>query len=436
MKGNRFQPMRHLIIGNSAAGLAAAKAIRKQDRKAKITLFSDEPYPYYSRLLIPYLLRDEIPKRSLFTDTSKLYQDYELQAELGTQVTEVLPAENRIRTSKKKSFAYDRLLICTGSIPVTPPIPGANLSGVLPVRTLEHAEKIRRRMHPGGTVVILGGGLVGMQIAQAAHQKGMKTILVVASDRLLSRNLDATGAGILRQAAEKAGIRIFFRRQPQEISKAQRGKFWVRLDGGEKILGDLVILAKGVIPNVGLHKGSPIAVHEGVLTNEFLETSQKNIYAAGDVAEWDEKIESKIRINPIWPNATDQGFIAGLNMTGTALKYRGGIPMNITRLFGIQIASIGNIAPDSHFQERMHLDLEKGTYRKFFFKEDRMEGALLIGDIADCGILRRLILNQNPVSSISSKLMNHSAAITHVLDGQFRLCPNPPKPARYHPSPL
>jgi NAD(P)H-nitrite reductase large subunit len=261
-----------------------------------------------------------------------------------------------------------------------------------------------------------------MQTAQAAHQKGMKTILVVASDRLLSRNLDATGAGILRQAAEKAEIQIFFRRQPQEISKARRGNFWVHLDGGEKILGDLVILAKGVIPNVELLKGSPIAVHEGVLIDEFLETSQKNIYAAGDVAEWDEKIESKIRINPIWPNATDQGYVAGLNMTGTALKYRGGIPMNVTRLFGIQIASIGNIA-DSHPQEQKHLDLEKGTYRKFFFKNDRMEGALLIGDIADCGILRRLILNQNPVSSITSKLMNHSAAITHVLDGHPAYAP-------------
>ena len=418
--------MRYLIIGNSAAGLAAGKAIRQKDKNASIILFSDEPYPYYSRLLITYLLRGEISKRSLFQGTRKLYHDYGLQAKLETRITEILPAENRILTSKKKSFSYDRLLIAAGSIPVMLQIPGTKLPGVLPVRTLEHAEKIRQKMKPGGTAVILGGGLVGMQTAQALHRGGMKTILVVSSDRLLSRNLDSTGAQLLCHAAEKAGLRILFRRQPQEIAEG-RGKLWVLLDGGEKISGDMVILAKGVTPNVELFKEGPIAIHEGALVNEYLETSRKDIYAAGDVAEWDEKIGSKTRINPVWPNAIEQGFVAGRNMTGNVLKYRPGIPMNVTRLFGIQIASVGNISADPHRQEQTHLDLGKGVYRKIFLQEDRIEGALLIGDIADCGILRRLILNRNSVSPIISKVINHSAAITHVLEGRFRLQPSLPK---------
>jgi NAD(P)H-nitrite reductase large subunit len=415
--------MRYLIIGNSAAGLAAGKAIRQKDKNASIILFSDEPYPYYSRLLITYLLRGEISKRSLFQGTRKLYYDCGLQAELETRITEIWPAENRLLTSKKKSFSYDRLLIATGSIPVTLPIPGTKRPGVLPVRTLEHVEKIRQKMKPGDTAVILGGGLVGMQTAQALHRRGMKTILVVSSDRLLSRNLDSTGAELLRQAAEKAGLRILFRRQPQEIAKGRAGKLWVLLNGGEKISGDMVILAKGVTPNVELFKEGPIAVHKGALVNEYLETSQKNIYAAGDVAEGDETIGSGTRMNPIWPNAIEQGFVAGLNMTGSVLKYRAGIPMNVTQLFGIQIASVGNISADPHRQEQIHLDFGKGIYRKFFLQEDRIEGALLIGDIADCGILRRLILNRNPVSSLVPKLMNHSAAVTQVLGGRLRLQP-------------
>jgi nitrite reductase (NADH) large subunit len=415
--------MRYLIIGNSAAGLAAGKAIRRKDQKATVILFSDEPYPYYSRLLITYLLRGEISKRSLFQGTRKLYHDCGLQAELETRITEILPAENRILTSKKKSFSYDRLLMATGSIPVTLPIPGAQLPGVLPVRTLEHAEKIRQKMRLGNTAVILGGGLVGMQTAQALHQRGMKTILVVSSDRLLSRNLDLTGAQILRRAAEKAGLRILFRRHPQEIAQGRAGKLWVLLDGGESISGDMAILAKGVIPNVGLLKESAIAVHEGALVNEYLETSRKDIYAAGDVAEWDAKIGSKTRMNPIWPNAVEQGFVAGLNMTGNLLKYRAGIPMNVTQLFGIQIASIGNISAAPHLREQIYLDPGKGIYRNFFLEEDRIEGALLIGDIADCGILRRLIQNRNPVSTAVPQLMNHSAAITHVLGGRLGFQP-------------
>jgi nitrite reductase (NADH) large subunit len=413
--------MQYLIIGNSAAGLAAGKAIRQKDKKATIILFSDEPYPYYSRLLITYLLRGEISQRSLFNETGKQYRDHGLQAKLDTPIGEILPSENRILTSKKKRFAYDRLLIATGSIPVTLQIPGAQLPGVFPVRTLEHAEKIRQKMKPGETAVILGGGLVGMQAAQALHRRGMKTILVVSSDRLLSRNLDSTGAQVLRHAAEKAGLRILFRRQPLEIAQGRAGKLWVFLDGREKISGNMVILAKGVTPNVGLLKESAIAVNEGVLINEYLETTRQDIYAAGDVAEWDEKIGSQTRINPIWPNAIEQGFVAGLNMTGNVLKYRAGIPMNVTQLFGIQIASIGNIGPDPHFQEQTHLDLEKGIYRKIFIQEDRIEGALLIGDIADCGILRRLILNQNSVAQILPKIMNHSAAVTQVLGSRLSL---------------
>jgi nitrite reductase (NADH) large subunit len=413
--------MQYLIIGNSAAGLAAGKAIRQKDKKATIILFSDEPYPYYSRLLITYLLRGEISKGSLFLGTRKLYHDYGLQAEPETRIAEIWPTENRILTSKKKRFSYDRLLMATGSIPVTLQIPGAQLPGVLPVRTLKHAEKIRQRVKLGDTAVVSGGGLVGMQTAQALHRKGMKTILVVSSDRLLSRNLDSTGAQLLRRAAEKAGLRILFRRHPLEIAQGRAGKLWVFLDGGEKISANMMIWAKGVTPNVALLKESAIAVNEGVLINEYLETTQKDIYAAGDVAEWDEKIGARTRINPIWPNAIEQGFVAGLNMAGNVLKYRAGIPMNVTQLFGIQIASIGNIGPDPHLQEQTYLDLGKGIYRKFFIQEDRIEGALLIGDIADCGILRRLILNQNSVAHILPKIMNHSAAVTQVLGSRVRL---------------
>lgn len=222
--------MRYLIIGNSAAGLAAGKAIRQQDGKASIILFSDEPYPYYSRLLITYLLRGEISEKSLFQGARKLYHEYGLQVKIETRITEILPAENRVLTFGKKSFSYDRLLIATGSIPVTLKIPGIKLPGVFPVRTLEHAKKIRQRMKPGGKAVILGGGLVGMQTAQALHRRRIEPILVVSSDRLLSRNFDSQVPSFFTMPWKKPESKFSSGGSRRKLPKGGRencGWFWM-----------------------------------------------------------------------------------------------------------------------------------------------------------------------------------------------------------------
>jgi NAD(P)H-nitrite reductase large subunit len=405
--------IRYAIIGNSAAGLAAARAIRTRDREGRITLFSEEPFPFYSRLLLTYFLKGTISREEMLRDGGDFHKTRSFEVKINTRLEGILAGESKIVSSAGENFLYDRLLVAAGSSPVVPPISGIRLPGVFPLRTLSQAEGVRSRIKQGGEAVVLGGGLVGLQTAQALHFRGMKTTLIVSSDLLLSRNLDGKGSDLLLTEAKELGLEVFFRKEAAEIGKGPRGRLRVVLQGGEVLKADLVILAKGVEARTELLKGAGAAVREGVLVNQRLRTGLDNIFAAGDVAELTPVPGRVGGIFPIWPHAIEQGGIAGLNMTGLDVPFQGGIPMNITELFGMKIASIGRVKNDGSLEEIMDYRPQEKIYRKILFREEAIAGALLMGDVADCGILQRLIRSRKPVPRSLPKILNHGAAITH-----------------------
>jgi NAD(P)H-nitrite reductase large subunit len=405
---------RYAIIGNSAAGLAAARAIRARDREGRITLFSDEPFPFYSRLLLTYFLKGTISRERLLGQGEDSGAGRAFEVKLNTRVEAILPAEGKIVFSAGGSFPFDRLLAAAGSSPVVPSIPGSRLPGVLPLRTLHQADEIGSRIKRGGEAVILGGGLVGLQTAQALNARGMKAALIVSSDRLLSRNLDGKGSDLLLKEAKDLGVKVFLRKDAVEIEKGPGETLRVVLQGGEVLKADLVILAKGVEPRMELLKEAGAAVREGVLVDSRLRTSRENIFAAGDAAQMAPAPGQVGGIFPIWPHAVEQGGIAGLNMAGLDVPFQGGIPMNITELFGIKIASIGRVKNDGSLKEAIDYRPGEKIYRKILFREEAIAGALLMGDVADCGILQRLIRSQRPVGRILPRVINHGAGITQT----------------------
>jgi nitrite reductase (NADH) large subunit len=271
------------------------------------------------------------------------------------------------------------------------------------------------RIKRGGEAVILGGGLVGLQTAQALNARGMKAALIVSSDRLLSRNLDGKGSDLLLKAAKDFGLKVFLRKDAVEIEKGPGEVLRVVLQDGETLKAALVILAKGVEPCTGLLKEAGAAVQEGVLVNSRLRTSRENIFAAGDVAEMAPAPGQVGGVFPIWPHAVEQGAIAGLNMAGLDVPFQGGIPMNITELFGIKIASIGRVKNDGSLKEAIDYRPGERIYRKILFREEAIAGALLMGDIADCGVLQRLIRSRRPVGRILPRVINHGAGITRTI---------------------
>jgi nitrite reductase (NADH) large subunit len=405
---------RYAIIGNSAAGLAAARAIRARDRGGRITLFSDEPVPFYSRLLLTYFLKGTISRERLLGQGENSGAARAFEVKLNTRVEAILPAKGKIISSAGGSFPFDRLLVAAGSSPVVPSIPGSRLPGVLPLRTLHQADEILSRVKRGEKAVILGGGLVGLQTAQALHARGMKAALIVSSERLLSRNLDGKGSDLLLKEAKGLGVKVFLRKDAVEIEKGPGETLRVVLQGGEVLKADLVILAKGVEPRTELLKEAGAAVREGVLVDSRLRTSRENIFAAGDAAQMAPAPGQVGGIFPIWPHAVEQGGIAGLNMAGLDVPFQGGIPMNITELFGIKIASIGRVKNDGSLNEAIDYRPGEKIYRKILFREEAIAGALLMGDVADCGVLQRLIRNRRPVGRIFPRVLNHGAAITQT----------------------
>jgi NAD(P)H-nitrite reductase large subunit len=237
----------------------------------------------------------------------------------------------------------------------------------------------------------------------------MRVTLVVSSDRILSRNLDRTGSDLIARAVGRSGITVLLNSQAVEFSRGRRTPLSLVLENGNPLQAHLVVLAKSVTPNIGLAAKSALSVHDGIVVNETLQTSREQVFAAGDVAEFQE------RVNFIWPNAIEQGRLAGLNMAGENASYQAGIGMNVTELFGIKIASIGKTEPEQGEEEICRLDAERAVYRKVILNEGRMTGALLVGDITDCGILHRLIRNRNHVAAYLTKLMTHSAGLANAF---------------------
>jgi nitrite reductase (NADH) large subunit len=406
--------MEYLIIGNSAAGISAARAIRQKDREGRITLFSDEPYPYYSRLLLTYFIGGKVSRSQLFAGADDLVRGLDLRTELSCPIVEISPSRNEITAADGRRFPFDRLLLATGAAAVTPPIAGDDLQGVSPLRTLQHAERILEKVRPGGEAVILGGGLVGMQTAQALSLRGMGVTIVLSSDRLLSRNLDGPGAAILQTAAEKAGVKILTRKQAREITRG-RGSLRVVLEGGEMLPGELVILAKGVEPRTNFLPAAGLLVARGARVDRFLKTSRADIFAAGDVAEVRDPLCRGNGLNPIWPKAIEQGRLAGLNMIGMDAPYSGSVVMNVTELFGVRVAAIGRVEAGTESRILTFHDPGKRVYKKFLLRGDVLEGVILLGDVADCGILHRLIRTGSDASPLLPRLMNGSAGLANAL---------------------
>jgi NAD(P)H-nitrite reductase large subunit len=222
---------------------------------------------------------------------------------------------------------------------------------------------------------------VGLQVIQALSIKGMKVTGIVSSDRILSKTLDVEASHLIKTVVEQRGIRIYLEWKANEVAKGYGGTLWVVLDDGKKIRGDLLIIAKGVGPRIELLKQAKISFSRGASADDHLQTSRRNIYAAGDIKEFCDLIYENRKINATWPNAIDQGFVAGLNMSGSKTEYQGGLGMNVTELFGIKMASIGMIQADNESREFIFLDISKPVYKKVVLKHGRNQGAVFFGGI-------------------------------------------------------
>ncbi|ACL18946.1 NAD(P)/FAD-dependent oxidoreductase [Desulfitobacterium hafniense] len=404
--------MNYIIIGNSAAGLFAAEGLRKVDSQGKITVLTADHYPPYSRCLTTYYLAGDIREEQLFLRTTEELARLNLNTHYRVRVTGLDPEGQRVSTASGEVFDYDRCLIATGASAVSLDIAGAALPEVFTLRHLENAKAIQKFIKKGRKAVIIGGGLVSLKSAYALRKQGMEVHVIVSSGYILSQMLNSSAAERLEEHLKDHGIHISLNSDVAAI-KGKEHVEAVELKCGRIIDTNLVIIGKGVQPNVEPFLNSGLKINHGILVNEYLETNLPHVYAAGDVAETWDFLRECPRINAVWPNATEQGRVAALNMAGRKTIYKGSMGMNSVDFFGLRIISGGVITPLAHKkdienalpwkvtegQESWSKPLAKAsTYQSLIWKGNYLKGYVLIGYPERAGLLTAMIRTQEPLA--------------------------------------
>jgi len=385
--------MEHVIIGNGPAGVVAAEALRAADPASRIMLIGDEPHPPYSRMALPYLMMGRIDEPGTYLRKTPGHFDrlrIELQAD---RVEQVDPRAGRLRLRQAGPMAYDRLLIATGSRPVTPPILGVDLPGVHSCWTMEDARKIMERATKGSRVLQIGAGFIGCIILEALAARGVHLTVVEMGDRMVPRMMTPVAGDMIRMWCEAKKVRVHVASRVVAIrsAKGKSGPLLATLDSKDEIRADLVIVAAGVRPNTEFLDGSGIACDAGILVDETMQTSVPGVYAAGDVSQAPDLSTGTKTVNAIQPNAVEQGRIAALNMAGKPARSHGGLALNVLDTLGLISSSFGKWWGEPGGDSVELVDAEHFKYLSLQFQEDRLIGATSIGLTEDVGVLRGLI---------------------------------------------
>ena len=397
--------VKYLVIGNSAGGIGAAEAIRSVDKHGSLAIVSEEPYPAYSRPLISEYLAKNCSLERMSYRPADFYEKQNIQTMLGKSAVKLDVSNHTIELKDGRKIHWRKLLLATGALPIIPDIAGTGLDGVFTFTTLDDAKKIVQYLDKASKAVVIGGGLIGMSVAEALVERGKAVTIVEMKERTLNTILDKEASDIVEGTIRQAGVNIITGHYVDKIAGNQTGTAvsHVTLNDGRRLPCDLVVVAIGVKPRTELAVNTPIAINRGIVVDRYMSTTCPDIYACGDVAESYDFIYGDNRLTPIWPNAYMQGRIAGLNMTGIPAEYPGGTAMNSLKYFGLAIHSAGIVTtPDSGYQV---LSQRNGhTYKKIIVKGGLIVGMVFAGDIEKSGMVFGLMRDRVNVDSFKEDI--------------------------------
>ncbi|MFH1777176.1 MAG: FAD-dependent oxidoreductase [Candidatus Omnitrophota bacterium] len=421
----------YLIIGNSAAGIAAAEAIRTQDKTNKITIISDENYPAYCRCLLSYYLAGDLSEDKLKLREDNFYEQNKITLLPGKKAEKVDIKKNKVLLDDKTQIAYDLLLIAAGGSPTIPEIKGIKKSGVFGFRKISDIKAIGESLPIATHCIVLGGGLIGLKAAAGLKKRKKEVKVIVRSNRVLSQMLDFSAAQFLRKRLEQNGIEVITETDLAEVIGNGNIRA-IKLDRGKALAAEMLVVAKGVSPNIKFIQDSGIKTNVGIIANKFLQTNIENIFAAGDICETEDLARQVMRVNALWPNAVEQGKIAGGNMAAKIIgkdlvEYDGSISMNSIEIFGLPVISMGVISgkKEDGFEEFSHVESQNEVYKKIVIKDNLIKGMIYLGRIENSGLLLKLIKSKLDISPIRDELLkdtfNFAAIIEYLKEEELSL---------------
>lgn len=374
--------MRYLIAGNGPAAVNAVRAIRSLGDTGEIVMVSPEDNEPYSRITVPEYMAGEIDEGGMLFAPG-FYSEYGVRTKLARSVVKLFPDKHIAVLSSGEEIVYDKLLLATGARPYVPDWADMSLRGMFTLWNKSDAEAVKPCMEPGANAVIAGAGLVAFQAARALSSFGMKVTLV-ARRFIMSRQLDAHAAEMLRAAAEEHGVRILLHTSVTRLLSDGGAVTGVELSNGETIASRCVLACMGTKPNLGMLDGL-LEYDGGVDVDDHMHTALPDVYAAGDIVR--ARMASGGRaVRAIWPNAVAQGRIAGLNMAGHPELWDGSRAMNSIELFGLSFISAGETEPAEGEREIM-LSCKERDYRKIITDgTGTVRGVTFAGAVREAGI--------------------------------------------------
>lgn len=402
--------LKHVIIGNSAAGLNAATQIRKENQAAQITMLSAEDCMAYSPVVLPYLVSGKVSDAGMYITDQAFYAENRIDLKLSTRAEGIDTKGQRVLLQNGSKLAYDRLLIATGASPRKLSLDTSTVHDrIFSLRTMADAKAIAAASQGISHALIAGAGLVGLETAYAFQKKGIEVAIIAKSNQLLSRNSDIQCARMIQGKIEQKGVEFLFGRDIAAISK-ENGKILVATDVGDVFLTDMIVVGKGVDANLELVHGTDIDIEWGIRVNAAMQTSASNVYAAGDVTQSRHLLSGKSDMFSNWPSACTQGKIAGSNMAGTPLKLAGEVAYNVMPVFDCTAAFMERRDDgDEETEVFQYIDEHRSVYRKILVKKDRVVGAVMLGSYKDAGVMLHLLKKRINVAHLKERLASGGA---------------------------
>ncbi|MCD4739472.1 MAG: FAD-dependent oxidoreductase [Anaerolineae bacterium] len=394
---------RHVIVGNGIAGITAARSIAKAAPEAEVVVVGAEPYPYYQRPRLWELLSTDLAPEELYFRSLGWYAQRGIQVQAGSKVSEILPSSHQLKLAGGAMLTYDRLLLATGGRAFVPPFAGVDKDGVFVLRSLADAVAIREYARRVSSALVIGGGLLGLETARALLAGGLEVTVLEFAPHLMPRQLDPEGGRVLQARLEALGLRILTGVATEAILGDERAA-GVRLQDGQEVAGELVLLSTGIRSRVELARQAGLEVNRGVVVNAELCTSAPDIYAAGDVAEFDSVVYGII------PAALEQARIAAQNMVAAGSATYSGTTMSTSlKIVDVELICLGEaLAGGPAFELIRHSDVEAGIYRRLALHESKLVGAILLGDTSGARTLKRLIVSGRDLTAYKEQLQDQS----------------------------
>jgi len=392
--------MNIVIVGSGVAGVTVARTIRERDPKARISVYTDENHLYYPRPRLYEVLSGEAEPQEIYMFSEEWYEKRGIKVHLNKKVVGIETAKKELLLEDRSRVNYDKLLLANGAQSFVPPIKGIEKTSVFTLRTIRDALTIKEYAKKTRKAIIIGGGLLGLEFAASLRKLSQQVEVIEIFPRLLPRQLDQDGATILKDRIENRGINILLGVKTEEIL-GEKTVSGVLLGNGKELSGNLVLISAGVKPNTDLAIEAGIKVDKGVVVDEYLQTSVNDVYAAGDVAEFEG------RVYGIIPAALEQAKIAAINMLEREKQvYKGTIPSNTLKIVGIDLTSMGLVNPEGpQYEEIKKIDKEKGIYKKVVLKEGKIVGAIILGDTKGVTQIKKLMDQEVDVTKYKDLLL-------------------------------